>query len=151
MKRTPFIGWVIIALLVASVGSGFYPSDPLRADEAAGVYVYQAFNPNTDTLFGVDSLVTIIRFRKFQELDWVHAVAPTVAGGDSATISSVKVWLTNETGLGSSFWYHSELTTAVAGDSSYTLTIPMALGVRIVLHSTADQDTTIIGGYYIYR
>ena len=107
----------------------------------------------TDTIYGVDSTVVWTAFSGTQDLQWVHAFAPTVSGGDSATISDVKCYLTNDTGVlaSRSWWHFSSIATNVDADTSITFTPPMAAGIRFAIYSSADQDTTIVGGFYIYR
>lgn len=110
-----------------------------------------------DTLFGIDSMDVDIHFQAGQDLDWIHWVAPTFTGGDSAGLATgILVYYSND----GTTWYaatvaaHDTILAGVTSATDYSTvlaTVPLLKALRLRLVSTADNDTTIVGGYYIYR
>ena len=105
----------------------------------------------TDTLFQGDSLTFSYGFDTItRNIDWVHALNLHIAGGDSAGIDSVNVYLsTDRTNF---FKYGSAILTTTPNDTTITFTIPMAPRIRLRFYCfRVSRDTTIISGYYIFR
>lgn len=167
MRRESFTlrGSMVTLLMLAALIFWSLPtilSDAEPAKAASSEFKWVEIEPDanlvfvtipTDTIYGVDSTVVWTAFSGRQDLQWVHAFAPTVAGGDSAAISDVKCYLTNDIGLlaDRSWWHFGSIATNVDADTSITFTPPMATGIRFAIYSSADQDTTYVGGFYIYR
>lgn len=160
MRREPLIprGTIALTLLIAAI---FFWSLPTMLSSAEAT-LEEADLPDanlvfitipTDTIYGVDTSTFWTSFDRTQDLQWIHAFAPTVSGGDSAKIKAVNCYLTNDTGVyASRSWYlFSVIANGIPSDTSITFTIPMARGIKFIMTSTADQDTTYVGGFYIYR
>ncbi len=158
------LGWLVVGLMTLTC-LPFFVSDNeysdfrvVSAEDAPkvvisgypGDMVMVAINSSGDTLFGVDSLDVNYEWTNLtRDIDWIHSLAIRMSGGDSAAIGSVKIYLSPD---GTNYYQHgSAILTAADSDTAVTVSIPMAKAVRFRFMSTADQDSTILSGYYIFR
>lgn len=158
-RKSPILLWVALAGIVfcmlplaLSVNESGADGSPLHY-----VKLRAAASTTNDTLFGVDSLTVDVHFQANMDLDWVHYVAPVFSGGDSAGLESgILVFYSND---GTNFYAatvaaHDTIfagATAATDSSSYLSGIPLLRAIRLRFVSTADNDSTIISGFYIYR
>lgn len=150
--RKSILGWAFVAIMAFLIVAPLPEAESI-AEPTPLHYVRLIEASGNDTLFYADSYLVTVHFEDGQDLEWAHAVAPSFAGGDSAGINvGITVYFSND---GLTFYASGEI--LFAGAEAETLrsavvTVPMLLrAIRFKIESDADNDTTIIGGYYIYH